>query len=85
MVEAAHGSEESQSEVAAVAQANRAYYGTVEEESNGKADIDGRLRTTMPPAHEVPERQCLTSPVEHLNLGRRESSNRQLRFNLTDK
>lgn len=70
--------------MAAVAQADRAYDGAVEEESNCKANIERRLRTALPSAHEVPERERLTSPIEHVNLGGRKSADPQLRFDLTN-
>jgi hypothetical protein len=50
---------------------------------NSKADIDRRLCATPPSAHEVPQRKCLTSPVEDLDFRERESSNLQLRLDLT--
>jgi hypothetical protein len=58
--------------MAAVAQADRAYDRAVKVDSDCEARIEGRLRAALPSAHEVPERERLTGPIEHVHLGRRE-------------
>lgn len=78
------GPEQSQPKVTAVAQADRTYDRPVEEESHCKADIDRRLRTALPSAHEVPERERLPGPVEQVYVGGRETSNDQLRLDLAN-
>jgi hypothetical protein len=71
--------------VATVAQADRTYDRAFEAKANCKPDIERRLRTALSSAHEVPERERLTTPIEHANLGGRESSATQLGLDLTNK
>ena len=73
-----------ETEVAAVAQANRPHDWAVEMKPKSKADIDRRLRTTLPTAHKVPERKRLTSPIEHVDPGGRKFPALQFCFDLTD-
>jgi hypothetical protein len=76
--------EPSETEVTAVAEADWARDGALENESDCESAIYRRLWTTLPSTHEVPKPTCLSVPIEHFNPRGRESANRQLRFDLTN-
>lgn len=74
--------ESSKTKVAAIAQADRTYNRIVEVKPQGKTGIDRRLWAALPATHEVPERECLTSPLEDIDPCRWKSSDLQLRLHL---
>jgi len=70
--------------VAAIAKADWPGDRTVEAEPDEISGIDRWLWSALSSPHNMPERERLASPLEHVDIGSRKSAGAQLRFDLTD-